>query len=44
MKEICLRQYQAEAIDAIQKALDSGQKHMVVERPTGCGKSAILAR
>lgn len=44
MKEILLRQYQANAVNAVQKALDSGQKHMVVEMPTGCGKTVVLAK
>lgn len=44
MKEILLRQYQANAVDAVLKALDSGKKRMVVEMPTGCGKSVVLAK
>ena len=43
MKEIHLRQYQVNAVDAVQKALDSGQRHMIVEMPTGCGKTLVLA-
>lgn len=44
MKKNCLRHYQAEAIDAIQKALENGQMHMVVAMPTGCGKTVVLAQ
>ena len=44
MKKILLRQYQASAVDAVQKALENGKKHMVVEMPTGCGKTIVLAK
>lgn len=44
MKKILLRQYQASAVDAVHKALENGQMHMVVEMPTGCGKTIVLAQ
>ena len=44
MKKILLRQYQASAVDAVQKAFENGQMHMVVEMPTGCGKTVVLAK
>lgn len=44
MKKILLRQYQASAVDAVQKALENGKMHMVVEMPTGCGKTVVLAK
>ena len=42
MKKILLRQYQASAVDAVQKAFENGQMHMVVEMPTGCGKTYLV--
>lgn len=44
MKAIKLQPYQSQAIDAIQNALERNQKHMVIEMPTGFGKSLVLAR
>lgn len=44
MKGIQLRPHQVKAIDAIQAALDSGQKHIVVEMATGSGKGLVLAK
>lgn len=44
MKNIILRSYQIEAIEAIQAALSRGQKHMAIEMPPGFGKSLIFAK
>ena len=44
MKATQLLQYQSEAVDAIQKAFERKQKHIVVELPTGFGKSLIFAK
>lgn len=44
MNAIQLRPHQIEAIDAIQKALDRNQKHIVVEIVNGCGKGLVLAK
>lgn len=44
MKAIKLKPYQMKAIDAIQEALNCGQKHMVVEMATGTGRSIVLAK
>lgn len=44
MREILLRPYQVEAIDAIQKAVTRGQKHIVIEMPVGSGKSLVFAK
>lgn len=44
MKNIILRSYQVEAIEAIQAALSRGQKHMVIEMPPGFGKSLVFAK
>ena len=44
MKKILLRHYQASAVDAVQTALENGQRHMVVEMPAGCGKTVVLAQ
>ena len=44
MKAIQLRPYQIKAMEAIQGALDSGQKHMVVEMASGTGKGFVFAK
>ena len=44
MKDIILRSYQIEAIEAIQTALSRGQKHMAIEMPPGFGKSLVFAK
>lgn len=44
MKDIKLRPYQIQAIEAIQAALDRGQKKMAIEMPTGCGKGIVFAK
>lgn len=44
MKDIKLRSYQIEAIDAIQAALSRGQKYMAIEMPPGFGKSLVFAK
>lgn len=44
MKAIELREYQIKAIDAIQNALERGQKRMVIEMAVGCGKGIVLAK
>ncbi len=44
MKAIQLRAYQRKALDAIQNGLNNNQKTMIVEMPTGCGKSIIVAK
>lgn len=44
MKDIKLRLYQIQAIEAIQAALDRGQKKMAIEMPTGCGKGIVYAK
>lgn len=44
MKAFQLRPYQANAVKAIQKALDRQQKHIVIEIAAGCGRGIILAR
>ena len=35
------RKYQASTIEMILKAFDSGKKYVIVEGPTGCGKSIL---
>ncbi len=44
MKDIPLRVYQKEAIEAIQTALNRKQKNIIVEIPIGCGKGIVLAK
>lgn len=44
MKAIQLRPYQIKAMNAIQGALDNGQKHIVIEMATGTGKGLVLAK
>lgn len=44
MKAIQLRPYQMQAMNAIQGALENGQKHIVVEMATGTGKGLVLAK
>ena len=44
MKNIILRSYQIEAIEAIKAALSRGQKHMAIEMPPGFGKSLVFAK
>lgn len=44
MKEIQLRPYQIKAMSAIRDALESGQKHIVVEIATGTGKGLVLTK
>lgn len=44
MKANKLRSHQVKAIDAIQAALENGQKHIVVEMATGSGKEVVLAK
>ena len=44
MKAIQLQPYQMKAMNAIQGALENGQKHIVVEMATGSGKGLVLAK
>lgn len=44
MKAIQLRPYQIKAMNAIQGALENGQKHIVVEMATGTGKGLVLTK
>ena len=44
MEAIKLHPYQIKALDAIQGALDRGQKHIAIEIPTGLGKGIIFAK
>ena len=44
MEAIKLHPYQIKALDAIQEALDRGQKHIAIEIPTGLGKGIIFAK
>lgn len=44
MKAIQLRPYQMQAMNAIQDALENGQKHIIVEMATGTGKGLVLAK
>ena len=44
METLKLRPYQVQAIDAIQGAIERDQKRMVVEMPTGFGKSLVFAK
>ena len=44
MKVTQLRPYQIKAMNAIQGALENGQKHIIVEMATGTGKGLVLVR
>ena len=44
METALLHPFQAEAIDAIQKALDRKQKNIVVEIPTGYGIESVIVK
>lgn len=44
MENLQLRTYQIEAIHAIQEALKSGQKRIVIEMISGSGKGMVLAK
>ncbi len=44
MEKLQLRAYQIEAIHAIQEALKSGQKRIVIEMISGIGKRMVLAK
>lgn len=44
MQEIKLRSYQVEAIEAIKKALERHQNHIVIEMATGSGKGIVLTK
>jgi len=44
MEALKLRPYQVQAIEAIQKAIERDQKHMVVEMPVGFGKGLVFAK
>ena len=44
MKDIQLRPYQNKAITAIQDAFAHGQKNIVVEMASGCGKGMVFAK
>lgn len=44
MKTIQLRPYQIKAMEAIQRALDNDQKHMVVEMAIRTGKGLVVAK
>ncbi len=44
MKAIQLRPYQMQAMNAIQSALENGQKHIIVEMASGTGKGLVLAK
>ncbi len=44
METLKLRPYQVQAIDAIQEAIERDQKRIVIEMPTGFGKSLVFAK
>ena len=44
MEKIKLQKHQIEAIHSIKKALEKGQKRMLIDMPTGCGKEIVLAK
>ena len=44
MNEKLIKPHQIKAIKAIEAALDSKKKHIVIEMANGCGKSVVLAK
>ncbi len=44
MEKIRLRKHQIEAIHSIKKALEKGEKRMLIDMPIGCGTGIVLAQ
>lgn len=40
--EVTLRPYQTEAVEAVFEAWNAGQHSVLVQLPTGCGKSLVF--